>query len=337
MIVLLRPVFSALLAALALSWGGTLAPAGEPVILRLGTNAPEGSPWADGSIAVARLVERNTKGLVRPKIFPSGVLGDEQQIMQSLAHGGVDGAAVSAAATFDFLPELAALELPYLFPDAPTTDRAMEKLYPVIQKTAAVHGYQVLVHTSIGFRHLGTQGPIESLADLRKVRMRSQPSVLHAHMWNLLGVKHTPIGLPQVSPALDRHEVDSFDAALVWMFGAGWHQQIKTLTLTGHIHQPGLIVLSPAAVAKVPEGLRAKLAEGSLLVGRENVRRVREIERQLLHQLPGMGVAVRPAGPALTTELQTALAPMRPRWRKATSPAGKRLYDAVEQEIARAR
>ncbi len=337
MIFPLRPMVSALAVVLALIWGRPLAPAGEPIVLRFGTNAPEGSPWAEGAIAVGRLIEKNTKGLVRLKIFPSGMLGDEQQMMQSLAGGGVDGAAVSAAATFDYLPELAALELPYLFPDEPVTDRAMERLYPAIQKTAAVHGYQIVVYTSVGFRHLGSPRPIESLAELRKLRLRSQPSTQHARMWAMLGVKHTPIGLPQVSPALDRREVDSFDAALVWMFGAGWHQHIKALTLTGHIHQPGIGILSPTAVAKIPEALRARLTEGSLLVARENIKRVREIEHQLLRQLPEMGVAVRPPTPAFHEDLDRALAPMRPEWRKSASPVGKKLLDSIQSEIARAK
>ena len=337
MIFLLRSLISALLVGAVLLWGRALAPAGEPIVLRFGTNAPEGSPWAEGSISVGRLIEKNTKGLVRLKIFPSGMLGDEQQMMQSLANGGVDGAAVSAAATFDYLPELAALELPYVFPDEVVTDRALERLYPAVQKAALTHGYQVVVYTSVGFRHLGTPRPIESLADLRKLRLRSQPSAQHARMWALLGVKHTPIGLPQVSPALDRREVDSFDAALVWMFGAGWHQHIKTLTLTGHIHQPGIGLLSPVAVAKIPENLRARLAEGSAAVARENVKRVHDIEHQLLRQLPEMGVEVRPPSPSLHDELERTLAPMRPEWRKSASPVGKKLLDAVLSEISRAR
>ena len=334
----LRCICSALLAVLALLWGRTVAPAVEPILLRIGTNAPEGSPWAEGTVAVGRVIEKNTRGLVRLKVFPSGMLGDEQQMVASVARGGVDGAAVSAAAIFDHIPELAALELPFSFPDdARVTDRVMGRLFATIQKTAASHGYTIVAYTSIGFRHLGTPRPVASLADLRTLRLRSQPSALHARMWDLLGVKHTPIGLPLVSGALDRREVDSFDAALVWMFGAGWHQHIKTLTLTGHIHQPGMVVLGPQAVAKVPAAMRASLGQGGEVVAHDNVRRVREIEQQLLRQLPGMGVAVTRPTPAFSGELRQALAPMRPEWRKTASPVGKKLYDAVDKELARAK
>lgn len=315
-----------------------LQPAAQAqVTLRLGTNAPEGSPWAEGCQQMAHVVEKNTKGAVRVKIFPAGMLGDEIQILGSVANKALDGAAVSVAATFEQIPELSALELPFLFNDEAEADTIFVKLWPMIRKTVAERGYRAAVYTSIGFRHLGSRQPLGSLADLRAVRFRAQPSPLHDRMWKLLGARATPIGLPQVAHALERNEVDGFDSALVWMFGAGWHQHIKQLTLSRHIYQPGIVLFGPGALAKLPAALHDLAFENGDQVARDNVRAVREIERSLIEQLPGLGVEVKPIAPALRAELKAALGPMRDEWRKRATPAGRRFLDAIEAELRRQR
>ncbi len=322
--------------ALAASLTGPAASA-EPVILRLGGSAPEGSPWADALEALARLIDQNTRGAVRLKLIHGAVVGSEAEMARDVARGSLDGWGASVGAAEGLLPEMSVLELPFLFRNGKEVDHILVRLWPLLERTVASRGYRFLGMMDVGFRHLGTQAPISNLADLRRTRLRSQPSRMHTRMWDLLGIQHTPVSLPDVMGALEERKIDALDSAVVWLFVSAWHQQIRTLTLSAHMYQPGFVVLGPGGLAKVPGPLQRQLTDGMLEVCLRYNKKVREVERSLLASLPGMGVEVRPVPPGLRAEMGSLVAPQRDEWRANASPAGKRLLVAIERELALAR
>lgn len=309
--------------------------AGDVVTLKLGTDAPEGSPWLDGLQQLARIVERNSKGEVRVRVFPAGVLGDEREVMAGLARGTVDGYGGSVAATSEQLPELSAFELPFLFDTDGEVDATFARTRPIIEQITMAHGYRYVTWSAIGFRHLGTKRPVNRLDDLRSMRLRSQPSPVHERMWTLLGVRHVALGIPAVANALDDGTVDGFDNAVVSMFAFSWHTHIRHLTLTRHIYQPGILVFGPSAMKRVPGRLQATLFEGAeSAVQIPNVRRVREVERALLESLPQLNVSVHAVSGELRGELERATRPGRAEWRKRAGRRGQQLLEAIERSLA---
>src|SRR3954471_2314864 len=69
------------------------ARADEPTVLRLATVAPDGSAWAREFRSFSRRVETATEGRVRVKWYYNGVAGDEQEELDRIRRGQMDGAA----------------------------------------------------------------------------------------------------------------------------------------------------------------------------------------------------------------------------------------------------
>jgi len=195
---------SALLALLSSAAGG-----GDTIVLRLATTAPEGSPWADACQQLTSGIEKASKGQVRMKLFRSGLLGEELETAQQLQAGTLDLYAGSSSSLVEALPELGVLEMPFLFADLAEVDRALVRVLPSLGKAVAQRGFRIVGSTDVGFRHVGSKTPVQSLTDLRRLRLRSQPAPLHARLWTLLGVKHHPLGLPSVARALEDGTIDA--------------------------------------------------------------------------------------------------------------------------------
>jgi TRAP-type C4-dicarboxylate transport system substrate-binding protein len=314
------------------------APAAAQVThLRIATNAPEGSPWADGLEALAQLITKNSKGVARMKMFPSGTLGNEQEIMAAVQKGRVDVYGGSAGATHAHLPELAVFELPFLFESYAEVDAVAAKVLPLVEAAVAKHGWRLILFSTVGFRHLGSPRPVRNLAEMRALKMRAQPSPMHERMWASLGVAANPMELPEVSRALDVGTVDSFDSSVVWMFATGWHNQIKHITLTNHIFQPGVGLIGPRGLERIPASVRPLAFEGSRAIGRESIRRVRELEKTLLEQLPKLGIQLESDPRELRDSMRKASLGLRAEWRRGASADGKRLLDAIESTLAKVR
>ena len=54
-----------------------LAAPAAPVVLRMATVAPPSSPYYQGCKLAAQLAERNSKGAIKVRVFPSGMMGSE--------------------------------------------------------------------------------------------------------------------------------------------------------------------------------------------------------------------------------------------------------------------
>ena len=320
--------------ALLVGLAPALTAGNEPLTFRIGTLAPEGSPYYEILVAGARKVHENTSGAVRVKIFPAGAMGDEAEVLASVQSGRLDGFAGSAIAAFTQIPELAALELPYLFTDQAEAERVLGAAWPLLRKTLAARGWEGLAYMPVGFRSLGTKRPVTSLADLRKMHIRTQPFATCERFWKLAGVPAVGLGAAQVQPQLEQGTLDGFESAMTFMFASGWHTYIKHLTLTQHAFQPGLTLLGPAARKRIPARLLPRLTDGLDALIKQGFRRVPEVEQGLLASLPGLGVGVTPPPEALATELRRHAAVLRVEWRRAATPAGRTLLDFVEKRLA---
>lgn len=310
--------------------------ADEPLTFRIGTLAPEGSPYHEIMVEGTRRVLQNTGGAVRIKIFPAGAMGDEAEVLAGVQAGRLDGFAGSAIAAFSQIPELAALELPYLFVSERDTERVLGAAWPLIRKTLGGRGYEGLAYMPVGFRNLGTKRPIATIAELRRLRLRTQPFPSYERFWQLAGVPAVGLAAGQVAQQLEQGLLDGIEAPLVFMFASAWHTYIKQLTLTAHTFQPGLTLLGAAARARLPSRQRARMLDGMDGLIRQAFRRVPEVEKGLLETLPSLGVAVVEPAPALVAELRKPALVLRAEWRKGATPAGRALLDLVERKLAAA-
>lgn len=337
----MRWSWAAVLGVLA-ARGAAAAP--DKVILRIGTTAPEGSPYLETVQRMARMIERNTGQGVSVRVLASGVLGTEHQMIADVVGGKLDAWCGSGGAAVSAVPEYAALELPFLFRNEDEVERLVPLVWSAMERAAESHGLRYMAFTHVGFRHLGSKVPVATLADLQKLKLRSQPNAVHGDLWRALGVRHTPLALPDVVREMEAGRIDAFDSATVWMFATGWHLQVRHLTLTAHIYQPGVCLLGPGAGRLAP-AQRARLERGHRL---DAMRRsdigvcvgcatARQVEQDLLGALPGTGVTVTPVAPALRAEMERRAAPVQARWRAAASPLGRALLDDIAKHLDRLR
>ncbi len=312
--------------------GASSAGAARPIQLKMATIAPEGSPYLVVCQDLAALMSRNCGGAVEIKVFPAGLLGSEPELMAQLAAGKIDLFCGTSIAAQSYIPELAVFDLPYLFEGHRDIDASLGSVWAGLEKAVDRRGYGLLGLSEVGFKHLGTRKPVSTVADLKALRFRSQPSALQAQMWELLGVPHRPIGQVETLEPLAGGSIEGVDSTIIWMFVSSWHLHVKHVTLTGHLFQPGLILLGPAGREKIPPRLLGGLSRGWRAVARRGVEATRKAERDLLDSLPGTGVQVHGMPGALGRDFRQLTRPLHAEWRSKASPAGRALLDQLARD-----
>jgi len=207
---------------------GTLLPlpfAGgqSPVIIKLATLAPEGSPWIQVLKAAADEAQQKTGNAVQFKIYPGGVMGDERDMVRKMHIGQLQAAMLSSASLASMFPEIDVLQIPFLFDSYPETDFVIGKMEDGFKSGLEKNGYVALGWSEAGFVYLMSTVPVETLELLRKAKVWIwNDSPMSKDIFEEAGVIGVPLSITDVLVGLQTGLVEvvyvppSVAVALQW-------------------------------------------------------------------------------------------------------------------------
>ena len=120
-----------------------------------------------------------------------------------------------------------------------------------------------------GERHLLTNVPVKTPADLKGIRMRTPGAPVWMETISAMGATPTPMGWTEVYPALQQHVIDAAEAQDPATYGARLYEVIKYITKTGHINLITGIVTSGAWFDGLPADVQKVLRDEALAAGDE--------------------------------------------------------------------
>lgn len=313
--------------------GRPRAKAGEAEItLKFATVAPSGTPWSKHTSRLKKRVKEGTDGRVRIKVYLGGALGDEDSTVSRALRGGIAGGAWTSAAIASIIPELAALELPYLFPSLKAADDILDnKVHGEIERMLDKAGFKLLFFSENGHRSIGTNfGFIKNTADLKGKKMRSQSHDVHINTWRALGASPEPITVTEVMTALQTGVVDGFDNTPLFTFAASWFQAITHFTLTRHSYQPAMALMHKGTWDALPKDVQELIAGDTKEESAYGRKKVRAIKQQLIDNFGNAGINVHEP---TSSELAAFAKATKPTHKKFTDKYGSSFYDAITKHL----
>lgn len=246
-------------AAIAPFFIGRSARAGEEAefTMKIATAAPNDTPWMNQMKGLKALMWEGSNKRLKVKPFAGAALGPEPETVDGVKRGAIQCYGGSVSALASAVPEIACLELPYLFKTEKKADKIIDSIFPDLDALLWDRGFKLFFFSENGFRSIGSTFPINSIADLKGRKMRSQESQEHLDTWKAFGASPVPIAVTEVLPALQTGVVDGFDNTPLFAFAASWYQGISHFTLTEHIYQPGIVVLSRKWYETLPAEIQA--------------------------------------------------------------------------------
>lgn len=142
------------------------ASADEPISLRLGTLAIDGSRYMKDVLALSQEIEQRTRGAVRLDWVSDGRLGDERAMADLITAGKLDGGGFSETGLAALVPEMVVWGNPGLFRGHEEVDRATSALAPAIRERFAKRGLVFVMWADLGFSQLFSTEDAVRLPDL---------------------------------------------------------------------------------------------------------------------------------------------------------------------------
>jgi tripartite ATP-independent transporter DctP family solute receptor len=261
-------VAAGVLMAVGLGCGGA-ALAQEKMVLKASDVHPEGYPTVQAVEDMGKKLSAATNGRLTIQMFASMQLGGEKEAIEQAQVGAIQFARVSVGALGPVIDDLNVFNLPFLFRDTAHAQKVMdgpigqELLDKVTNNEKA--GLIGLCWMDAGARSMyDTKKPINSIADLKGLKVRVMGNPMFVDMMNNLGGNGIAMGYDQVFSALQTGVVDGAENNPPSFVFDNHYQVAKNYTLTEHLIVPEMLVFSKKtwnALSKDDQTLLLKLSK----------------------------------------------------------------------------
>ena len=240
--------------------------------------------------------ERATNGAVTIRVFPSGTLGHEREVVQQLQEGLVDFMVSGTAIWGSVAPRIQVFDFPFLWDDWNHVHRVLDgelgrEAADYLEGTVRMRPFAW--GDSFGFRHVVTRSrPITEPAQLAGLKIRTIQSPIYVKAVQLMGASPTPMAFGEVYTSLQTGVIDGYEHDASTTLQQRFYEIARYMARTRHIAGVLGLYASSASMARIPAALRITL-EGSARAAAEQQRAMGHREdTTAMTELTGLGMTI---------------------------------------------
>mgnify|MGYP000932187181 CR=1 FL=1 len=256
------PLLALLVTLLLTAFPSALSAAESSVVLKMSILAPEGSAWVNQFKSMNEELQKAIGGQVQFKIYPGGIMGDDDVVLRKIRVGQLDGACLTSRGLYKIYPDFRVLTLPGVFRSDSEIDVLLQKLTPDLIKSYQDLGFETLGFTGVGFTYLYSQKDIRNTDDLKKSKawLWENDPVMKA-LYAAADVTPVSLGVGDVMTALQTGLLDTVFNTPTGILSLQWFSKINYMSDLPLSYSFGGFLISDKAWQRVPENLREPVRE----------------------------------------------------------------------------
>lgn len=212
-------------------------------------------PFHKWSVWAGDEIKKRTSGRYEVQVFPASTLGKESDINQGLTLGTVDIVLTGASFAAQSYKPLAISYFPFVFRDAEHQFKYAKS--DVFKDLAGGYdkasGNHITAMTYYGARHVTSNKPVAKPEDMKGLKIRVPDAPAYLAFPKSLGANPTPIAFAEVYLALQNGTVDAQENPLPTIEAKKFFEVQKNISLTGHIVDSLLTVVSGSTWGKLSD------------------------------------------------------------------------------------
>lgn len=237
--------------------------ASEKYWLKMATLAPKTVGWARHIRNIMHpAIKKATDGQVKLKWYWGGVMGDDRDYVQKMQIGQLDGAALSGQGVVLACPEMAVVELPFMFENYEEVDYIRKVMRDEFDQIARQNGYKIFIWADQDFDQIySVKYGMAELSDFKKASILTWYGDLEMALFAELGADPIPVTVPEISSSIRQGIVDTLIAPSVWVIGSQMYTVMKYVNPVKIRYSPAAAFITLKAWNKIPEKYQIKLLD----------------------------------------------------------------------------
>lgn len=213
------------------------------------------------------------------EIFGGGQLGGERDMTEQVSLGTLDMAVITSGVVGNFVPNLGALEMPFIFRD-------LEHVYKTLDSEIGDELLAQMENSGIkglglwenGYRNFtNNKKEIISPDDMKGLKMRTIENEVFVDTYKALGADPTPIAWPEVYTSIQQGVVDGMDNSLGVIASTKGYEVQSFLSETGIYYASAVLMMSKEKFDALPNDIQ----EIIIKLGKEHAVKQRALNQEM--------------------------------------------------------
>jgi TRAP-type transport system periplasmic protein len=218
-------------------------------------NEPSNS-WAKVAHKFAELTTQRSNGRMKVEAFDSGALGFQREVLEGMRTGTMQGTVTLEPMSY-WARDVAIWGIPYLFESRKHLDAFLAS--PVNKEfndKLIAAGFRPVSYLAREPRNMTSNRPINSIADLKGLKIRVPESRTAPPAFTAMGLKVVTMPYTEVYQALKQGVIDMQENPMAIAVSGKLYEVQKYMALTEHQLQIAYFVISEQAFQKLPKDLQ---------------------------------------------------------------------------------
>jgi len=264
--------------------------------------------------------------------FPNSQLGKEADIVQQVKVGSIDMMVTGSSIWATVAPEFGMLDLGYMFDSNAHAAKALDggvgaQLAKILNDRTGCTVLGWAAH--FGPRSVYTKTAVNSLAEIKGVKLRVLPTPAFIETFKLMGATPTPIPFNELYTAVQTGVVDGYEHDAATVLASKLYEVSKHCWLTEHLFSPMIAVMGKRGLDKMPGDIRPAIIQAAAEATQFERGQAVAKGKAAVEELKRLGITfhpmAKPERDAVRHTMQTQL------WAAfaVQYPATKPLFDAI--------
>ena len=221
----------------------------EPREFRAIDTQSKDHPTARALVHMSELLSDRTHGRHRLMVYPGGLLGEQEKSFEQMRAGGIDINRTNMAPLASFVGTANIFGLPFLFRSSDHLHRILDgQIGENILQSLEPHGFIGLAFFESGARSVYTvRRPIQTVDDIKGLRIRLQQSDLMVEMFKSLGAEPVILPYTRTKTALTTGVIDAAENNWPSYVTTEHYSAAPYFALTEHTMTPDVLIMSMKA------------------------------------------------------------------------------------------
>ena len=252
---------------------------------------PVGQGWEKAQ----EIIKEKSGGKMAIEIYPESQLGDKSSLIDSMLLGENVCTLADGAFYADYgVPDFGIVFGPFLFDSWDQVWKLVDSdWYKEQCDKLEEKGLKIIASNWIyGERHTLTNVPVNTVDDLKGLKIRVPSNEIQSKGFDVLGATSTGMALGDVYQALQTKTIDGAENPLATLYGRKLHEVAKYLILDGHVKNFTTWVVSADWFNSLPEEQQTWLLETAEEAGEYNNEVQQAADAEYLQKMKDEGVTV---------------------------------------------
>ena len=242
-----------LLSALIILFSTSPLQAKPKYLFKVATLAPGGSVWIEQFNKFSEKILEDTGGEVGFRIYPGGVMGDDQAMLRKMRVGQLHGGGFTMTGVSQQVPDFRVMGIPLLLESYEEVDFVRKGLMPEFTKQFREKGLEFVAMTEVGFIYAMSTKPVNNYVMFKSTKNWSPTGdPISEGFMKSLGITPISLTIPDVLSSLQSGLVETVYNSFYGSIIMQWFTKAHYIVDFPYGYAYGVFALSSKKFNKLP-------------------------------------------------------------------------------------